>query len=143
MKSTLIIRRTLSRAKVLTSRTLGAFRSREDILNLRFYRDRDGWFVDLPTWPGPKAALAMVDGADTFLERLGEHHPEVVVQVSQTPKPLDQGWFQLDYLAPHFLNDGAYYRTQVFGHPHDMWLCGVTVFVLGRMPQTIYVRKND
>lgn len=141
-KTAFALYRAQTHIKVLASRAFGRLRPRKDILNLRFYRDTEGWFVDLPSWPGPKAALAMVDGADIFLERLGNRAPEVRVQVSMTEKPETEGWFTLNYVAPHVLNDGAYYRTLKYGRAHDMWLCGVTEFVLGRMPSTIYVRKS-
>lgn len=127
-------------AKVLASRVLGRLRRNEgQIIPLRFYRDADGWFVDLPNWPGPKAALAMVDGADTFLERLGKRNPEVLVEISTQPQP-ESEWFSVNYVQRHPAGDGAYYRTLHFGQPYDMWLCGVTEFVLGRMPEVIYVR---
>jgi len=127
-------------AKVLASRALGRLRRTEgQIIPLRFYRDIDGWFVDLPNWPGPKAALAMVDGADTFLERLGKRNPEVLIEISTQPQP-ESEWFSVNYVQRHPAGDGAYYRTLHFGQPYDMWLCGVTEFVLGSMPEVIYVR---
>lgn len=127
-------------AKVLASRALGRLRRTEGkIIPLRFYRDADGWFVDLPNWPGPQSALAMVQGADTFLERLGKRNPEVLVEISTQPQP-ESEWFSVNYVQRHPAGDGAYYRTLHFGQPHDMWLCGVTEFVLGRMPEVIYVR---
>jgi hypothetical protein len=127
-------------AKVLASRALGRLRHAEGkIIPLRFYRDADGWFVDLPKWPGPKAALAMVEGADTFLERLGKRNPDVLVEISTKPQP-ESEWFTVNFVQRHPAGDGAYYRTLHFGQPHDMWLCGVTEFVLGRMPEVIYVR---
>jgi hypothetical protein len=127
-------------AKVLASRALGRLRGTEGkIIPLRFYRDADGWFVDLPNWPGPKAALAMVEGADTFLERLGKRNPEVLVEITTKPQP-EAEWFSLHYAEAHPYGDGAYYSTPHFGHNHYMWLCGVTEFVLGRMPEVIYVR---
>lgn len=127
-------------AKVLASRALGRLRRTEGkIIPLRFYRDADGWFVDLPNWPGPKAALAMVEGADTFLERLGKRNPEVLIEISTQLQP-EAEWFSLHYAEAHPYGDGAYYHTPHFGHNHYMWLCAVTEFVLGRMPEVIYVR---
>ncbi len=142
MTSTLsdLIYRAQVGAKVLASRALGRLRRTEGkIIPLRFYRDADGWFVDLPNWPGPKAALAMVDGADTFLEHLGKRNPEVLVEISTQPQP-EAEWFSLQYVEAQAYGDGAYYRTLHFGQPQDLWLCAVTEFVLGRMPEVIYVR---
>jgi len=35
----------------------------------------------------------------------------------------------------HPAGDSAYYRTTLNGWPHMMWLCGVTEFVFGKMPE--------
>jgi len=44
----------------------------------RFYKDTDGWFVDLPEWTGEKWELEMVSGADTlnlkFMSHYRQHH---------------------------------------------------------------------
>ena len=45
-----------------------------------------GWFAVIPSWPGPRAALAMVDGADTFLDSLSEGNPQVTLELSLNPK---------------------------------------------------------
>ena len=43
-----------------------------EVKHIRFYQDPDTrWYVDLPEFPGTKAELEMVLGADTMLEFLG------------------------------------------------------------------------
>ena len=40
------------------------------------------------------------------------------------------------------MTDGAmYYYTDKDGAEYPMWLCGVTEFVFGNMPEKIYCRK--
>jgi len=51
----------------------------------RFYKDSDGWFVDLPEWTGEKWELEMVSGADTFLDILSQGEFEVHVTMSKEP----------------------------------------------------------
>ncbi|MEJ6979684.1 DUF6717 family protein [Pedobacter sp. P351] len=52
----------------------------------RFYKENTGeWYVDLPDYPGPKADLQMVAGADTFLDKLGGKSNIVSLTVSEEP----------------------------------------------------------
>ena len=131
--------RTASTAKVLVSRLLGKLRRQESVQTHTFYRDATGWYIDLPSWPGPKGALAMVCGADTLLEHLSRGTGRVTLDVSLLPQDETQ-WHVLHYLYPQSYGDGAFYRAHRNGHLHELWLCGVTEFVFGRMPKVIYYR---
>lgn len=102
-----------------------------------------GWFAVIPAWPGPKSALAMVDGADTFLDSLLAQPTEtgVVLDLSATQESPDEhsgAWEFLTYVEPQEFGDGAYYRHETTGH--RMWLCGVTAFVFGEMPERLWFR---
>lgn len=110
----------------------------------RFYKDSQGWFIDLPSFPGPKAALAMVAGADTFLDLLAQGESEVILILSTTKI---EGYEELHRTLIHGLNisdrglGGAdylikTYKGQEYNHP--MWLCPVTMYVFGKYPETIY-----
>lgn len=103
-------------------------------LTMRFYKEAGMWYADVKGWPGPKAMLLMVDGADTFLDYLSNNGDEVTLDLSLDPK---QGYDVLNYRYPHPGNDGAYYSTQIAGREHVLWLCGVTKFVFGDMPRKI------
>jgi hypothetical protein len=52
----------------------------------RFYKDDQGWFIDLPEFLeaglGTKGNLAMVAGADTLLDRLSNNGDEVILRIS-------------------------------------------------------------
>ena len=104
----------------------------------RFYKDADGWFIDLPNWLGTKGQLAMVQGADLFLDKISDYTSEVWVEMSIEPLLGDH----YELIKFHDLSDGAmYYYTDKDGAEHPMWLCGVTEFVFGNMPEKIYCRK--
>lgn len=134
IKSQNLLRQAASTLKVQLARQAGRIVGNERQLVLGFQKDDlGGWFAVIPTWPGPKAALAMVDGADTFLDMLSEGNDYVALHISVDP--LD-GWDELQYIVAHPWGDGAYYLS--VAHDHKMWLCGVTEFVLGRMPDKIW-----
>lgn len=122
-------------------RTLSVF-SRVILLfgggKLRFKKEEDGrWYVVLPWFPGPKAALEMVQGADTFLDLLSNGSSIVRLKVGAfaTPDLATLTKYQDSQI------DGAYYETIVDGKLHRMWLCGVTEFVFGKMPRTIAYKQ--
>jgi hypothetical protein len=114
--------------KVLGPKNQGPF-------TLRFYKEQGGWFADVPNWPGPKAALAMVWGADTFLDYLSNGVGEVTVSVSD--KELDN-YAKLQWVYDNQNGDGAHYQTTMNGRHHVLWLCAVTEFVMGKMPREIW-----
>ena len=136
------LRHAASALKVQLSRQAGRVLGTERELTLGFEKDQwDGWFAVIPSWPGPKAALAMVDGADTFLDLLSDGQSYVALDLSMDPK---ENWDELHYLKPHVYGDGAYYTFENEERFHRMWLCGVTEFVFGEMPDRIWfkVRQN-
>ena len=129
-----------SALKVQLSRQAGRVLGTERTLSLGFEKDDwGGWFAVIPSWPGPRAALAMVDGADTFLDLLSKGEPYVALDLSMDPK---DNWDRLHYLKPHAFGDGAYYTFENEERLHRMWLCGVTEFVFGEMPERIWFKVS-
>ena len=106
-------------------------------LEMGFHKEEGTWYADVKNWPGPKGMLAMVCGADSRLDRRSGHSD--FVQLSLSLDCSDEHEI-LEYVEPHPAGDGAYYRTTLNGWPHMMWLCGVTEFVFGKMPERIGVR---
>ena len=106
----------------------------------RFYKEQNGgWFIDLPTWRGPKAALAMVAGADTFLDMLSDGENEVTLSLSTEPI---EGYEQLIRQKLNYMGAyGADYKILSYKgieFNHDVWLCPVTLYVFGEYPEIIY-----
>jgi hypothetical protein len=111
--------------------------------SLKFYRDPDGWFVDLPEWEGSKADLQMVAGADVFLDIMSQGENEVYLTLSDTPMDnCSQLTFkEIGRLEGFELGEGAWYVLNEYigiEYNHDMWLCDVTKFVFGEFPKIIY-----
>ena len=130
------LQRAASALKVQLSRQAARLRGTQTQLTMAFENDGiQGWFAVIPSWPGPRAALAMVDGADTFLDSLSEGNPQVTLELSLNPQ---NGWHELTRIIPHPDGDGAYYVDVATNH--RMWLCGVTEFVFGEMPERIWLQ---
>lgn len=109
----------------------------------RFYKESTGeWYVDLPEYPGPKADLQMVAGADTFLDKLAGKSNIVSLTVSEEPF---EGSEQLKLIKEYGsdIGGGDYILETYQGEEinHLMWLCAVIRHVFGRMPEVIYLKK--
>lgn len=103
---------------------------------LTFKKEKSGrWYIDLPNWKGPKAALEMVAGADTLLDSLCNGEDTVILYVDTEPFSDAEG--TLTYEAAHMNGDGAFYLTEA---SESVWLCGVTEFVFGVMPPKIFYK---
>lgn len=104
----------------------------------RFYKtDSNNWFIDLPEWEGSLLDLIMVEGADTMLDILADGKDDIFIDLSD--KPFDGA----DVLTKDDEDrDGAYYIvTELNGVVYNMeiWLCEVTKFVFGGLPDKIYI----
>lgn len=117
------------------------------MINLKFYKDEMGWFVDLPDSGFSKMELEMVAGADTFCDILAQGENEVFVTMSTMPFDECE---TLEFL--HFgrlegpeLGEGAWYILDQYADlPFGlkMWLCDVTKYVFGGdyFPKQIYFK---
>ena len=92
------------------------------------------WYIVLPEWEGDKAELEMVCGADTMLEILGQGEPEVHMSLSQ--RYFEEHTFTLKYIRED-AGGGWYYYQSEFNNM-DIWLCSVTKYVFGELPEILY-----
>ncbi|OLY91453.1 hypothetical protein SAMN05444008_1288 [Cnuella takakiae] len=112
----------------------------------RFIKEYGGWYIDLPQYleqGGSKGDLAMVEGADTMLDYIAAGDTDVVLSLSETPfEGADE--LKLEALRDPVIGGGYYLLDQFEGKnlQQRMWLCGVTEFVFGKMPDRIYVRRE-
>ena len=116
---------------------------------IKFNKEKNGcWYVDFPNWPFSHDNLAMVSGADKMCELLadGDLFVEVSVIPANKPQELD------DYIeltqTEHSLFGGSTYQVKyepfVNKFKRDsLWICPVTLFVLGRYPKYIYVKRIE
>jgi hypothetical protein len=113
----------------------------------RFYKDIDswygseGWYIDLPEWPGSKAELAMVMGADIMLDMMAGGESEVLISFSnenfENAEVLTKLRDNLDIGGAHYLLSS--YMGIEFSL--ELWLCDVTKFIFGTMPEKIYIKR--
>ena len=111
----------------------------------KFYKDEEGWFIDLPKWKGDKADLQMVRGADTFCDLIAQGETEIYVTLSRHQF---EGSNTLHYEQQGLLEgpeygEGAWYFLNEYNdvaYSMRMWLCDVTKFVFGDFPMKIYFK---
>ena len=110
--------------------------------NVIFDREGGAWYAVIPAYPGPKADLQMTLGADHLLYIIAQGASRVelvfdtdVFEGSDLLTQTSLGWRgDREY-------DGATYWLETYqGVPYgfDLWLCGVTNFVFGKLPEKIY-----
>lgn len=107
----------------------------------KFVKEGKLWYVDLPEYPGDRADLQMVAGADTLLDRYSQGKSIVTMNVS---KDAFVGSDALLKLAD--LSAGADYVIEALkGEPIDLsvWLCDVMLFVYGYFPEILYIKQID
>lgn len=116
-----------------------------DMKTYTFEKNEAGkWFVVLPEfleiYPGHEGELQMVFGADTMLDIMSQG--ENVVHLTLSLEEFE-GCDVLNKLHNTPDVGGAMYimpKYQGFEYNLEMWLCGVTEFVFGHMPEKIYLK---
>ena len=118
--------------------------------NLAFVKDKGVWYIDMP-WDGDRGNLAMVAGADKLLDEVDQHSLQVCrqgrkrqhyvrVRVTKSEQPLNLPGQILLKRTDWTLFGGAHYDVS---HPNigtpRLWLCPVTLTVMGEYPPFIYI----
>ncbi len=105
--------------------------------------EHNKWFVVLPEYlekyPGHEGELQMVFGADTMLDIIAQGEDHVYLNLALEPF---EGCDELNKLHDTPDVGGAMYvmpKYKGFEYNLEMWLCGVTEFVFGFMPDKIYL----
>ena len=111
---------------------------------LKFNHESDGcWYVDFPNWPFDHHNLMMVAGADKLCQFLSDDDRFAHISVIPSNKPLDKPDYACLIQGEHSLTGGSIYNvTGLEGFEREIWLCPVTLFVLGRYPKYIYIKKT-
>ncbi len=110
-----------------------------------FNKEPSGWYIDLPQYieqGGYKEDLAMVEGADTMLDIMAGGQSSVTITMAEEPfEGADQ--LELTQKCDPIVGGGYYLLRQWEGKPvmHDMWLCAVTEFVFGYLPEKIFIKR--
>ena len=124
--------RTIMYAKLARVYAKGICGLRRKVYDLKFVHDDNMWYIDMP-WPGDRYNLAMVAGSNhllTFLDTKKENRVRVLVRPFECVKQYS-GLFA-----------GATYKVNgLEGFTREIWICPVTLTVLGHYPQYIYIKQ--
>jgi hypothetical protein len=118
------------------------------IRRLKFNKEVDGWFADLPEWEGSRADLQMVLNADTWLDILCQGEWHVWVVVSDEPFEGAEKLIRTSLgcaLTEEPFESGATYKIESYmgiEYKLHMWLCDVTKFVFDGFPEVIYYKLS-
>ena len=105
----------------------------KDEYTIKFNHEDDGlWYVDFPNWPFDHHNLLMVAGADKLCAFLSDDDVTSEILVRPSSKRLQlEGYAEL-IQKDHSLTGGSTYEVRdLEGFHRDIWLCPVTLFVLG------------
>ena len=112
---------------------------------LGFVHDtNDGiWYIDMP-WPGDRHNLAMVAGSNKLLDYLcDEGKSYVTVDVLPRKKQEEhEGYFVCEQVEASLFGGSTYGVHGLEGFDREIWICPVTLCVLGYYPKYIYIRKQ-
>jgi len=120
---------------------MAKFKDQEGVYHLQFNKESDNnWYIDFPGWPFSHHNLMMVAGADDLCEAFS-FNGKTKVLVST-----DYGKFNVNYKRiSSSLLGGATYELYGIVHkdlPKTIWLCPVTLTVMGTYPEYLSI-END
>lgn len=122
----------------------GIFSNDKGEYTLTFVQDPDErWYIDMP-WDGNRANLEMVAGADdllTYLDTEGKHQVTIHVVPSKEPSEVPEHT-ELRRLDSSTFGGAHYDSTDFPGFRMSrIWICPVTLCVLGCYPKYLYIKK--
>ena len=112
-------------------------------LNVSFKKVHGNWYCDIKGWPEkffPNSL--MVGDASKLIQKMSDGKEYVTFDVIPTKNEIDEPGLVKLLLESSSIAGGGYYETIVDGEEFSLvWLCPVTLFVLGRYPKYIYFRR--
>ncbi|MGN1257655.1 MAG: DUF6717 family protein [Candidatus Limisoma sp.] len=130
----------LNNFKTIHSFISGIFSKSEREYELTFVQDPDGrWYIDIP-WDGNRSNLEMVAGSDKLLSHIAKGDNKVTLQVILDYIDDYNDYIILDRFK-HSLAGGASYTVSNAEFKEPIWICPVTLCVLGRYPKKIYFKR--
>lgn len=122
----------------------GIFSNSKGEYTLTFVQDPDErWYIDMP-WAGNRDNLEMVAGADdllTYLDTENLHKVTIHVVPSETPLTIENHT-ELRQIDKSLTGGSHYDSTDFKGfRMKKIWICPVTLCVLGRYPKYLYIQK--
>jgi hypothetical protein len=121
------------------------FRRKVYDLQFVFVPEDNLWYIDIP-WPGDRYNLAMVAGSNhllKFLDKEDDNRVRVLVRPSKKQLRGNEidGCFELEKQFSRLLGGATYKVTGLEGFTREIWICPVTLCVLGHYPQYIYIKQ--
>lgn len=122
-------------------------------MELTFNKEESNkWFIVLPEWEGDKWELEMVAGADIMCDVLSNGNNVLTIDLQLEPT---EGYDKLTLLSicrddlwqfdsQGYPESGAFYQVETLKgleYNKSIWLCDVTLFVLGSFPEILYLKK--
>ncbi len=101
------------------------------------------WYIDMP-WPGDRHNLAMVSGSNKLLDFLCEEEDDNYVTVDVLPRNKQEkhvGYFVCEQTEASLFGGSFYEVKGLEGFAREIWICPVTLCVLGHYPKYLYIRK--
>ena len=110
---------------------------------LKFNHEDDGfWYIDFPNWPFDHCNLMMVAGADDLCSALSDDDRRVKVHVIPAQKEeCHDNYVKLTQIESGLTEGSTYSVSGLKGFNRNIWLCPVTLFVFGKYPKYIYLKK--
>jgi hypothetical protein len=111
----------------------------------RFIKEGRDWYIDLPEFienGGSKGDLQMVEGADKMLDVISEGKDEVSLFIDEVSFEGSDELILTERCDPYI--GGGYYILKIFEGKEinqNMWLCAVTEYVFGNLPEKIFIKK--
>lgn len=113
------------------------------MIELTFKKLSGKWYCDIP-YEGDVNDLEMVLGADLMLEALPFtiHQDIRKVQIYYDEIPEKYDVLLINMFEYEELTEGATYKIKGFGYEGigKLWICDVTLKVLGYFPERIYIK---
>ncbi|RYG13450.1 MAG: hypothetical protein EOO07_17690 [Chitinophagaceae bacterium] len=112
--------------------------------DFRFYKKGEEWWMDLPGWEGDPEDLQMIEGADKWLELLSDKKAEVSILLTNENFKDAEMLSLMRIREANFGGGGIYFLENYQGKKTHLklWLCHVTEFVFGEIPQRIYFKVS-
>lgn len=110
-----------------------------------FTKEPGGWYIYLPAFieqGGSKGDLQMVEGADTMLDIMSNGGNTVTLFIGETPSA-GADMLELTEKCDPYIGGGYYLLRSWEDRPvmQTMWLCAVTEYVFGYLPERIFIRR--
>lgn len=114
-------------------------------IKVSFMKVHGNWYCDIKGWPEkffPNSL--MVGDASRLIQKISDGKEYVTFDVIPSMKLVDEVDLVSLSLTSSSITGGGFYETIVDGEEFpDVWLCPVTLFVLGRYPKYIYFRRRS